>query len=267
VSEGTINWTEDASAIYKQLADIAVPDREEQIASIVALIPFADDAAFQVVEAGSGEGYLSEVILECFPNASILALDGSESMRAATVDRLARFGDRFEVVPFDIEDLSWLDLAEGAGCVVSSLCVHHLRGTDKQRMFTGLANVLRPGGALIIADLVEPRHSVVRQFLADTWDYEARHRSANRPGGDDGWNAFVEEEWNIYRVPDEMDRPSPLADQLVWLSRAGFDPVDCFWMNAGHAVYGGYLPGGSPAENFVGFERALAATLAALRIG
>jgi tRNA (cmo5U34)-methyltransferase len=267
VSEGTINWTEDASAIYQQLADVAVPDREEQIASIVALLPFDREAAFRVVEAGSGEGYLSEVILACFPNASVLALDGSELMRSATAERLSRFGDRFSVEAFDIEDLTWVERADGADSLVSSLCVHHLRGNDKQRMFTNLANVLRTGGALIIADLVEPRHEVARQFLADTWDYETRRRSADRPGNDDGWKAFVEEEWNIYRVPDEMDRPSPLAEQLEWLASAGFDPVDCFWMKAGHAVYGGFLPGGSPDAQYVGFDRALAATLAAFETG
>ena len=267
MNEGTISWTENASEIYKQLADVAVPDREEQMASIVALLPFDREAAFRVIEAGSGEGYLSEVILECFPNASILALDGSESMREATTERLSRFGDRFSVEPFDIEDLTWLERADGAGCVVSSLCVHHLHGNDKQRMFAGLAKVLRPGGALIIADLVEPQHNVVRQFLADTWDYETRRRSADRPGNYHGWKAFVEEEWNLYRVPDEMDRPSPLAEQLVWLSNAGFHPVDCFWMKAGHAIYGGYLQGGSPVEHFVGFDSALAAAFAAFEMG
>jgi tRNA (cmo5U34)-methyltransferase len=267
VSEGTINWTEDASAIYKQLADVAVPDREEQVASIVALLPFDKDATFQVIEAGSGEGYLSEVILACFPKATLLALDGSESMRAATAERLSRFGDRFKVEPFDIEDLTWLVRADGVDCVVSSLCVHHLHGDGKQRMFNRLASTLRPGGALIIADLVEPRHEIVRQFMADTWDHETRRRSAEQPGNDNGWKAFVEEEWNIYRVPDEMDRPSPLAEQLVWLASAGFDPVDCFWMKAGHAIYGGYLPGGSSGTQFVGFDRALAATIAAFETG
>ena len=28
--------------------------------------------------------------------------------------------------------------------------------------------------------------------------------------------------------------------QLRWLEEAGFSSVDCFWMRAGHAVYGGY---------------------------
>ena len=29
-------------------------------------------------------------------------------------------------------------------------------------------------------------------------------------------------------------------DQLDWLREAGLSTVDCFWMQAGHAIYGGY---------------------------
>ncbi len=50
----------------------------------------------------------------------------------------------------------------------------------------------------------------------------------------------MKEEWNYYRFPDPSDRPSPLIDQLVWLKEAGFEVVDCFWVQAGHAIFGGY---------------------------
>jgi len=34
--------------------------------------------------------------------------------------------------------------------------------------------------------------------------------------------------------------PYRVFDQLKWLEEAGFSAVDCFWMRAGHAIYGGY---------------------------
>ena len=52
--------------------------------------------------------------------------------------------------------------------------------------------------------------------------------------------AFHAAQWNYYRHPDPVDQPSRLADQLAWLSEAGFALVDCFWLRAGHAIYGGY---------------------------
>lgn len=258
MTDSTINWSEEDSAIYQQLARIAVPDREEQVATITALLPFDRNAAFKLIELGSGEGFLSEVILECFPNARVLALDGSDEMRATASRRLERFGERFRVEPFDIEDLQWVERARGADAVVSSLCVHHLDGAGKQEMFRRLARALNPGGALIVADLVSAKHPVAHHYLGETWDHEARARAQAVPGTDGAWELFQQEKWNLYWWPDEMDRPSPLSDQLVWLASAGFDPVDCFWLKGAHAIYGGYLPGRADHKDFVGFASALA---------
>jgi hypothetical protein len=55
-----------------------------------------------------------------------------------------------------------------------------------------------------------------------------------------------------------MDRPSPLFHHLVWLKHAGFAAVDCFWLCAGHAVYGGFKDTGDRAAAGVAFERAMA---------
>src|SRR5690606_12207337 len=85
----------------------------------------------------------------------------------------------------------------------------------------------------------------------------AQARAQALPGTDGAWELFQQEKWNIYWWPDEMDRPSPLADQLVWLANVGFDPVDCFWLKGAHAIYGGYLPGGAPPQDIVGFAAAL----------
>jgi tRNA (cmo5U34)-methyltransferase len=261
------SWTEDDSLLYQKLAAVAVPDREEQMATMVALLPFDQHAQFTAVELGSGEGYLSEVLLECFPKAAVIGLDGSDEMRSTSSSRLERFGGRFRAEPFDITDFRWLERAHGASCVVSSLCVHHLYGDDKQRMFASLAPILRPGGALIIADLVEPRSAVAREYFAAAWDHDTQRRSRERLGNEDGWQVFRDTEWNLYRHPDEMDRPSPLPAQLDWLSQAGFEGVDCFWLKAGHAIYGGYTPGGVTPVTFVGFERALEVAERALRNG
>jgi hypothetical protein len=35
--------------------------------------------------------------------------------------------------------------------------------------------------------------------------------------------------------------PDRVFEQLRWLEEAGFRAMDCFWMRAGHAVYGGYV--------------------------
>jgi hypothetical protein len=53
-----------------------------------------------------------------------------------------------------------------------------------------------------------------------------------------------------------MDKPSPLADQLVWLKEAPFAVTDCFWMRAGHAIFGAYKSAQRESAP-LRFERAL----------
>jgi tRNA (cmo5U34)-methyltransferase len=124
--------------------------------------------------------------------------------------------------------------------IVTSLCVHHLDGDGKRRLFRDLHLALVEGGALLIADLVAPASAPAQRLLAASWDARARTQSLAATGSDAGFRRFQETEWNLYRHPDPVDIPSPLFDQLQWLAEAGYAGVDAFWMDAGHAIYGGY---------------------------
>lgn len=233
-------WTEESSARYSQLAQIAVPDREAQQETLLTLFPFSADEAFRVVELASGEGLLARAILERFPHATILALDGSELMRQQTAEWLRPFGERAQVGAFDMLAEDWYDQLTGADVVVSSLCIHHLDGEQKQHLFKEISARLSPRGALLIADLVAPQRPEGWTLFANQWDESARERSESIPNGAAAFAFFQQTEWNYYRYPDPMDKPSPLFDQLLWLKAAGFAVVDCFWLQAGHAIYGGY---------------------------
>lgn len=233
-------WNEDDSRTYREIAAVAVPRRDEQIAALVGLTPFAATDEFAIVELACGEGLLGEALLAAYPRARYLGLDGSDSMRRETATRLARFGERASVAEFDLALPEWLPRANGAGLVVSSLCVHHLDGAGKRALFAAMFERLAPGGALLLADLVEPARPEARAWFADSWDRSVTEQSVTRIGNDALRDRFEAAHWNYYRYPDPLDRPSRLFDQLLWLREAGFTGVDCFWMCAGHAVYGGY---------------------------
>ena len=101
------DWTEEDSATYRAIAEIAVPRRSEMTAALLAAVPFDAGEAFRIVEIGSGEGLLAEALLYAFPGSSIIAFDGSESMRATATARTARFGGRASVRPFAVDALDW----------------------------------------------------------------------------------------------------------------------------------------------------------------
>jgi methylase of polypeptide subunit release factors len=75
-------WTEEASRAFIDDGAVFVPSRDEQIATLVGLIPARADEAFAVVELGAGAGVLARAVLEAFPRCRYVALDSSATMRA-----------------------------------------------------------------------------------------------------------------------------------------------------------------------------------------
>ena len=232
-------WNEDDSDTYRRLAPVAVPSRGRQLATIATLLPFASTDDFRVVEIGTGEGLLGQTLAALFPEARITALDGSESMRAAAAERLGSYGGRVRVDAMDLAADDWLVHLDGADAVVSSLVIHHLDRPGKKRLFEAVGERTSARSALLIADLVEPASPQALELFAASWDESARLQAEAR-GENELFDLFRSTEWNIYQVPDPMDKPSRLADQLLWLEGAGFRVVDCYWLEAGHAIYGGY---------------------------
>jgi tRNA (cmo5U34)-methyltransferase len=258
-------WTEESSAIYQQLAMIAVPGRVEQIAALLMLLPFGVQDTFCVAELASGEGILAYAILRAFPNATVLELDYSEAMRETTANRLKPFANRFEVAAFDMHQSDWHPLIEGINAVLSSLCIHHLDGTEKQNLFRAVRERIAEPGAFLIADLVQGQRPEANAFFGATLESAAQKQSIEHTGTTGLYeNVFIPQKWNYYRYPDPLDKPSPLFHQLRWLDAAGFTGVDCFWMQAGHAIYGGYVGAPSDGREALTYEAAFAAAREAL---
>jgi trans-aconitate methyltransferase len=250
-------WTEEDSKLYQEIATVAVPARAEQIAALLTLLPFNQADSFRVVELGCGEGFLSFALLDCFPQAEIVALDGSAEMRDQTAMRLSHFGSRARVEPFDLYTNDWLSYLQGADCVVSSLVIHHLEGEQKLSLFAAIEERLSSHGVLLIADLIQPQRPEASELFAATWDLSAETQAVAQTGSRHLFEQFVQAGWNYYRFPDPFDKPSPLFDQLAWLKAVGFTIVDCFWLQAGHAIYGGYKATPGKSASGVSFATAL----------
>ncbi|HLJ60488.1 MAG TPA: class I SAM-dependent methyltransferase [bacterium] len=242
-------WTEADSKAFDAFGDVVVPSRAEQIDTLCALIPASADESFTAVELAAGGGKLARAVLDRFPRCHYVALDGSPHMRARLREVLAPFGRRAVVAAFRLEAARWrAALPRPLRCVLTSLAVHHLTAGQKRRLFADLAGRLEPGGALLIADLVEPAAARVGALFASQWDRAAREQSGTGPRAARTRARFAQGGWNYYRLttPDPVDQPSRLLDQLDWLRRAGLHAVDCFWMRAGHAIFGGYRGGRAP---------------------
>ena len=238
------SWGEDESRIFVEFGRAMVPGREEIEQTFLNLIPAEADEPFLAVEIGTGAGWLSAAVLREFPKAQILGLDGSPEMLQRAGELLGRYGNRAELRRFRLEEPSWTDgLPQGEVRVfISSLVLHHLDSNGKRDLFVRLFDRLESGGALLFADVMEPRTERARRHFAAAWEEEIRRRSVEIHGDERAYEFFVRERWNIFEYPDPADKPSTLPEQLRWIEEAGFEGVDVFWARAGHALLGGYRP-------------------------
>ena len=245
MNETSNQWSEGDSEIFIDLGEIFVPGRAEQMAALLDLIPARADEQFTIVELASGEGALAQAILERFHACHYIAFDGSAVMRQHMSERLTWFSERLEIRPFELAEREWRTTLPGSlRCVVSSLSIHHLFDDEKQQLFRGLADHLESSGALLVADIIKPATQQIADLFAQQYDDIVRKQSLIMRGDLSGFEQFQQLKWNYflhdYHSVDTNDHPSCLSDQLRWLGEAGFSIVDCFWMQAGHAVYGGY---------------------------
>jgi tRNA threonylcarbamoyl adenosine modification protein (Sua5/YciO/YrdC/YwlC family) len=140
--------------------------------------------ARRILDLGTGTGETARRVLSRHPEASLVGVDENEGMLA--VARSGLPAERVELRVGRIEE----PLPDGRfDLVTTALCVHHLDGAGKADLFRRVRDALLPGGLFVLGDVVVP----VDPALATT---------PLTPG---------------------YDRPSPLADQLGWLSDAGFE--------------------------------------------
>jgi tRNA (cmo5U34)-methyltransferase len=167
---------------YLQLMAEEVPDyarlQDEAAAASADLAP-----ARRILELGTGTGETARRVLARHPGAELVGIDSSHAMlaraRLSLPDadlRVARLEDPLPDGPFDL--------------VVSALAVHHLRGPAKADLFARVAAALRPGGRLVLADVVVP---------------------------DDPADV-------VTPIDGVHDVPSRVDEQVAWLRAAGLEP-------------------------------------------
>ncbi len=235
-------WSEESSQYFIEHAAYYVPDRAAQLDTICQLIPAAPEP-FHVVELCCGEGMLARAILDRFPMSHVHGYDGSATMLNNARTVLQPFGERFTSHAFDLAATDWRSFPWPVRAIVSSLAIHHLDGDQKRELYCDLHRLLSPGGVLIIADLIQPTHSLGVQVAAQAWDAAVRQTAAERDGNFAAFDAFRRDQWNFFHYPDAMDKPSSVYEHLRWLEEAGFSAVDVYWLKAGHAIYGGWKAG------------------------
>ena len=185
------------AAAYLQRAS-QVPHRNAGEAALLDELPAS---LSRVLDLGSGDGRMLDLVLRLHPDARGVALDFSPLM----LERLrGRFGKsaQVEIVAHDLD--APLPALGKFDAVVSSFAIHHLEHQRKRQLYREVWNLLSEGG--VFCNL---------EHVASASQY--------------GHLRFLAA---MGTAPEEEDPSNKLLDvetQLQWFRQIGFADVDCYW--------------------------------------
>jgi len=207
-------WTTTEHALGYLSRASALPHRTEGEAVLLDHVP---TSARRILDLGTGDGRLLDLLRIDRPDSECVGLDVSEPMLAAARERFA--GDeRVELLPHDmvslLPDLGTFD------AVVSSFAIHHLEDERKRSLYSEVFERLEVGGVFAnLEHVASPTERLHRRF------YEAL-------GYGPDWE-------------DPSNRLLDVETQLGWLRELGLEDVDCYWKWLEMALLIGVKPSGS----------------------
>jgi tRNA (cmo5U34)-methyltransferase len=191
-------WRSAAHAsAYLERAD-SVPHRSAGESALLEEIPLS---ARRVLDLGSGDGRLLDLVLRARPEASGIAIDFSPLM----LERVkARFGSATQVEVIDHNLDRPLPLLGTFDVVVSSFAIHHLEHERKRGLYQEIWAVLEPGGVFCNLEHVASASSHAHERFLDAMGITAAEE-------------------------DPSNKLLDVQTQLEWLRQIGFLDVDCYW--------------------------------------
>lgn len=183
--------------------------------------------AINLLDIGCGAGNYTLKMLSKLPELNCTLIDLSKPMLDKAYERVSKVTDKeIKIIQGDIREA---DLQNNHyDIILAGAVLHHLRDdADWKLVFKKLFNVLKPGGCLMISDLVKQDTDALTDYVWEKYgDY------LERIGGKDyrlKVLAYVEKE----------DSPRSLNYQLDLMKKVGFKNVEILHKNMCFAAFGG----------------------------
>jgi tRNA (cmo5U34)-methyltransferase len=183
--------------------------------------------ATQLLDIGCGAGNYTLMMLSKVPNLNCTLVDLSKPMLDKALERVStQTTNTVEIIQGDIREVSLIE--NHFDIILAGAVLHHLRDEkDWGTTFTKLYKLLKPGGCLMISDLITQDTEVMSEY---TWER---------------YGDYLEElDGKEYRkkVLDYVakeDSPRSMNYQLDLMKKIGFSNVEIFHKNMCFGAFGG----------------------------
>ena len=202
-----------------------IPCFDDFYRTAIEAIPFDPHKAIDVLDLGAGTGLTAGLVAARYENAAITLVDIAGKMLDEAKTRLAFHHNTCEFITADYSEID--TFFRPRDVIISSLSIHHLTDTAKQKLFKTIFCHLRENGIFINADQVLGETEEIENVYRQKWLEQVRGNRAT----DTELSAALE------RMQE--DRMSPLSQHIQWMKDAGFMQINCWYKNYSFTVVSG----------------------------
>ena len=214
---------------YREEADINLPGRREILSIIArAATAFAPDPP-RILDVGAGYGEVAATILEIAPRAHICLIDYSDEMLRLASERFKKVSNVI-IMKHDLN--LGLPALPGSGeysAVVSCFALHHIDLNKRVPLYREFHGILKPGGVFINGDCFTGDSPILSEWEFDNYVSWVVENTKKVKGTilrfEDVKEEMIESDRRL------GDKPGTIWAMCHDMKQAGFQYVDCFWMN------------------------------------
>ena len=249
--------SEGRSSTYDKIISLFSLRRSERFKVLQAVLPEPSQTEFKILELGTGTGLLTELLVELFPDASVVTIEGAEKMmeQAKSKTVLQENEARIQWILADYSSPSWLkDVMPPFNLIVTFDSLHHLSHERKKELYKEIYDLTVKGGYFIISDHITSHGSFFDDPQYKLWIQEILDNLKNVEKGSD-IAAIIEAAFSLSlrdlqqlslpelhdiftsRLKQEGDNPMPVMQHVDAMRNVGFNNIIIEYRYANYAIF------------------------------
>lgn len=210
-----------------ETGQVATIDAQLSLELLTAAAKAIKSNATAILDLGCGAGNYTLKMLSKIPNLDCTLIDLSLPMLDRAFERVSgATSGAVETIQGDIRDI---DLPENHfDIILAGAVLHHLRDdADWEFVFQKLYNSLKPGGCLMISDLIVQENPAVHDLMWERYGHYLQEQ---------GGETYQQK---VFEYIEIEDSPRPMTYQLDLMKKVGFSSTEILHKNSCFGAFGG----------------------------